>query len=255
MNPVRAISYSAPLLGLVGTCFGLLDSFRGAGMEKHAYLAMTTSLVGYALIPAAAGLIVTTPAIVVYNLLQTSLDSLNSEMLALSLNGVSLLAARARALRAGESQRDSSGYTTLLRPKFPLQRLISELLGPALAAAFGLVIVAWTAVANPYFSKGLEVRLLKPGASERTALLTINLMEETDASSRIVYLNTKKTRLEALGALLQEQSGPAACVRAQSNVPWADVAGAIDAAEGSGKEVILLTNTPGKKHKSAKKGK
>jgi biopolymer transport protein ExbB/TolQ len=253
MKPVRAISCSAPLLGLAGTCFGLLDAFRGAGMERHAYLAMTTSLAAYSLIPAAAGLIVAIPAVAVYNLLQTSLDNLNSEMLALSLNAVSLLATR--ALPAGESQRDSYGYTSFLTPKFPLQRRFSELLGPALATAFALVTVAWTALANPYLSKGLEVRLLNPGAPERaaTSLLTIELMEQTDASSRIVYLNTKKTRLDALGALLQEQKDPIAYVRAQSDVPWADVAEAIDAAEASGREVILLTNTPSKKHKSAKK--
>jgi biopolymer transport protein ExbB/TolQ len=255
MNPVRAIGYVAPLVGLAGTCFGLLDAFRGAGMEHYAYLAMTTSLAAYALIPAAAGLIVAIPAVAVDNLLQTSLDNLNSEMLALSLNAVSLLASRAQILNAAESQHDSSGYTTFLSPKFPLQRPFSELLGPALATAFALVTVSWTAIADPYLSKGLEVRLLNPNAPERavSSFLTIDLMEQTDASSRIVYLNKKKTRLEALGALLQEQRGPTACVRAQSDVPWADVAGAIDAAKGPGREVILLTNTPSKKHKSAKK--
>ena len=257
MNPVRAISYSAPLLGLAGTCFGLLGAFRGAGMERHAYLAMTTSLVAYALIPAAAGLIVAIPAVAVYNFLQTSLDNLKSEMLLLSLNAVGLLMARARALRAGESQRSSGGYTAHLTPKFPLHRPFSELLGPALATALALVIVAWTPLANPYLSKGLEVRLLNPGSPDpaATSLLTIELMEQTDASSRIVYLNTNKTRLEALGALLQERSGPVAWVRAQSNVPWADVVGAIEAAEGSGRKVFLLTNTTSKTHKSAKKRK
>jgi hypothetical protein len=250
MNPVRAVSYSAPLLGLVGSCFGLLDAFRGAGMERHAYLAMTTSLAAYALIPAASGLIVATPAVAVNNLLQTSLDNWNSEMLAFSLNAVSVVAAR--ALPTVESQRDSCGYTTFLKPKFPLQRRFSELVSAALATAFALVIVAWTPLANPYLSKGLEVRL---GAPERTAssLLMIELMEQTDAGSRIVYLNTKKTRLEALDALLHEQRGPTACVRAQSDVPWADVAGAIDAAKRSGRDVILLTNTPSKTHKSARK--
>jgi len=210
---------------------------------------MTTSLAGYALIPAAMGLIVATPAVAVYNLLQTSLDNWNSEMLAFSLNAVSLVAAR--ALHTGESQRDSCGYATFLKPKFPLQGRFSELVGAALATAFALVIVAWTPLANPYLSKGLEVRLGVP-EHDATSSLTIELMGQTDASSRIVYLNTKKTRLEELGALLEAQRGAAAYVRAQSGVPWADVVGAIDAAHGSGREVFLLPNKASKVHKLPK---
>ena len=46
---LKSIAFTLPYLGLVGTCFGIMSAFRGVGMEKHAALAMISSLVAAAL--------------------------------------------------------------------------------------------------------------------------------------------------------------------------------------------------------------
>ena len=77
---LKSISFVAPYLGLVGTCFGIMSAFRGIGMEKHAALAIMSSLVAAALITTAAGIIVAVPAICSYNYLRARLDMFENQM-------------------------------------------------------------------------------------------------------------------------------------------------------------------------------
>jgi len=125
---------------------------------------MTATLTVSALVPAAAGLIVAVPAVSIYNYLQGRFEALDTEMRIAALEATSHLASQPRLLNADEAQRESSGEppSRLIR-KFALQRPFSELLALPLAAVFGLAVVAFTVVANPYTAKGLHVRLLKPG--------------------------------------------------------------------------------------------
>src|SRR5260370_18511716 len=52
---LQSIAAAAPYLGLAGTCFGILDSFRGVGMQRDAAIAMfTTNLVASLLTTACA---------------------------------------------------------------------------------------------------------------------------------------------------------------------------------------------------------
>lgn len=55
---LKLVAITAPYLGLLGTCWGILSTFGGFAMEKHAYLAWMTSKVAAALIPCAAGTVV-----------------------------------------------------------------------------------------------------------------------------------------------------------------------------------------------------
>src|SRR5438094_1632921 len=77
---LKSIASIAPYLGLVGTCFGIMSAFWGIDMEKHAALAMMSSLVAAALVTTAAGIIVAVPATCSYNHLRTRLDLLENEI-------------------------------------------------------------------------------------------------------------------------------------------------------------------------------
>jgi len=214
---------------------------------------MTATLTVSALVPAAAGLIVAVPAVSIYNYLQGRFEALDTEMRIAALEATSHLASQPRLLNADEAQRESSGEppSRLIR-KFALQRPFSELLALPLAAVFGLAVVAFTVVANPYTAKGLHVRLLKPGEipvqTPSAENLTIRVLKENVAGSRTVYVNAKKTQLNGLEDILRSESRVAAkataYVQAEDNVPWGDVANAVDIAEELRANVVLLTLPP-----------
>jgi biopolymer transport protein ExbB/TolQ len=78
---LKAIASTAPYLGLAGTCVGILSAFGAAGMEKHAYLIMTTTKAAAAFVTTAAGILVAVPATCSYNHLRRRIDWLGSEYL------------------------------------------------------------------------------------------------------------------------------------------------------------------------------
>src|SRR5215469_6341749 len=45
---LKSISFTAPYLGLAGTCFGIMGIFRGIDMEIHAVRAMMTAIIAAA---------------------------------------------------------------------------------------------------------------------------------------------------------------------------------------------------------------
>jgi biopolymer transport protein ExbD len=63
-----------------------------------------------------------------------------------------------------------------------------------------------------------------------------------------VYVNSKESPWEELSSAIQGQferpGHPLVYVEAGNEVPWADVANAIDVAQGLQAEVVLLTTTP-----------
>lgn len=62
LGTLRSIASSAPFIGLLGTCSGILNAFRGAAMEKSAFIARTNSDMATALVTTAMGLLVAIPA-------------------------------------------------------------------------------------------------------------------------------------------------------------------------------------------------
>ena|SRR5260370_12007849 len=82
LGSLKAITSSAPYLGLAGTCVGIMSGlgFGGIAMEKNAALALISSRIVVALVTTAAGILVAVPAICSYNYLCTRKDLLESEV-------------------------------------------------------------------------------------------------------------------------------------------------------------------------------
>ena len=82
----RALSFLAttgnttPFIGLFGTVWGIMESFRSIGMKGSANLAVVAPGISEALIATAAGLAAAIPAVVAYNYFSQRTASLHSEM-------------------------------------------------------------------------------------------------------------------------------------------------------------------------------
>lgn len=125
---LKSIASTAPYLGLLGTCFGILNASgmgSGIAMEKYAALRLISSGIAGALITTAAGMLVTIPAICSYNYVCTRLNLLNSEKF------------------------DELQKSRFRADKFPLKKRLSQLPPFALIASTGLSILV--AVYTPFF--------------------------------------------------------------------------------------------------------
>ena len=92
----KALSFLAttgnttPFIGLFGTVWGIMESFRGIGLKGSASLAVVAPGISEALIATAAGLAAAIPAVVAYNyfnrkvmVLESEMDSFTSDFLSL----------------------------------------------------------------------------------------------------------------------------------------------------------------------------
>ena len=92
----RALSFLAttgnttPFIGLFGTVWGIMESFRGIGLKGSASLAVVAPGISEALIATAAGLAAAIPAVVAFNyfnnramLLRSEMDSFVSDFLSI----------------------------------------------------------------------------------------------------------------------------------------------------------------------------
>jgi biopolymer transport protein TolQ len=82
----RALSFLAttgnttPFIGLFGTVWGIMQSFRGIGLKGSANLAVVAPGISEALIATAAGLFAAIPAVVAFNYFNSKVMTLRSEM-------------------------------------------------------------------------------------------------------------------------------------------------------------------------------
>jgi len=82
----RAVSFlattgnTAPFIGLFGTVWGIMQSFRGIGLKGSANLAVVAPGISEALIATAAGLGAAIPAVVAFNYFTHKITALNAEM-------------------------------------------------------------------------------------------------------------------------------------------------------------------------------
>lgn len=75
LRTLKAITFSAPFLGLAGTSYGILAALSfGVAMEKNAFLRMISARIATTLVSAAAGILVAIPAILAHNFLRTRID-------------------------------------------------------------------------------------------------------------------------------------------------------------------------------------
>ena len=71
---------TAPFIGLFGTVWGIMESFRNIGMKGSASLAVVAPGISEALIATAAGLAAAIPAVVAFNYFNRKVVALTSEM-------------------------------------------------------------------------------------------------------------------------------------------------------------------------------
>ena len=71
---------TAPFIGLFGTVWGIMDSFRGIGLKGAANLAVVAPGISEALIATVAGLAAAIPAVVAYNYFNQNISALGAEM-------------------------------------------------------------------------------------------------------------------------------------------------------------------------------
>lgn len=82
----RALSFlattgnTAPFIGLFGTVWGIMESFRGIGLKGSANLAVVAPGISEALIATAAGLGAAIPAVVAFNYFSNRISGLRAEM-------------------------------------------------------------------------------------------------------------------------------------------------------------------------------
>ena len=74
MTLLGSIATTAPLAGLFGTVYGIMEAFSKIGREKTAALPVVAPSIGDALITTALGLFAAIPAVIVYNLLSRRLE-------------------------------------------------------------------------------------------------------------------------------------------------------------------------------------
>ncbi|HLA26601.1 MAG TPA: protein TolQ [Syntrophales bacterium] len=70
----------SPFIGLFGTVWGIMDTFRGIGAKGSATLAVVAPGISEALVATAAGLAAAIPAVVFYNYFQNSIKTMAIEM-------------------------------------------------------------------------------------------------------------------------------------------------------------------------------
>ena len=179
---LKSIASTAPYLGLLGTCFGILNApgiGSGFGMEKYTALRLMTSGLAAALITTAAGILVTIPAICAYNYVCTRLSLLESE------------------------ESDEIQKSRLQAEHFPLKKRFSQLPAFALIAAtcLSIFVAAYTPYFDPLRATGLAVDLASTrceyDGDDRLIVLHV-----TNASK--IFLNTEEEDWKNLAGRLSE---------------------------------------------------
>jgi biopolymer transport protein TolQ len=77
---LASISNASPFIGLFGTVWGIMDSFREIGLRGSANLATVAPGISQALIATAAGLFVAIPAVLFYNLFAGQITQASAQM-------------------------------------------------------------------------------------------------------------------------------------------------------------------------------
>jgi biopolymer transport protein ExbD len=224
---LRSIFSTAPYLGLLGTCFGIMDSF-GTGYSGSPWGFAIWSVRGTsaALLSTAAGILVAITATGTHNYLRTYLDSFEN----------------------------MPPTGCLQKTKFVLRPWLAAFPFPLIAVPFLAAPIAaymiFPAVDPP---KGLRVHLMAidaPGTRAPSLKpILIAVVSTKPNAVPIVYVNSKKTGWDELENTLQSElrvrpPNSIVYVHADSNVFWQHVMYVIDVAKGLHSEVVLLTIKP-----------
>jgi len=94
LNFLATTGNTAPFIGLFGTVWGIMESFRGIGMRGSASLAVVAPGISEALIATAAGLATAIPAVVAFNYFNNRVSDLSAEMEIFSSDFLSIVERR-----------------------------------------------------------------------------------------------------------------------------------------------------------------
>ena len=213
---LKAIASTAPYLGLASTCQGILSAFGAAGMEKHAYLVMTTTKVAAAFVTTAAGILVAVPATCSYNHLRRRIDLLESEVLNEEVEQ------RGRHFRAVR--------------RFPLTKRLSQLPAFAVIAApsLAILIAGYMTFASFHAPAGFGIELASTRCEDdgNNRLIVLHI---TNAGK--LFLNQEQADWNSLGGRLSEiysmREHRTLYLLADSGVPFQTVADALDTVESA----------------------
>jgi len=78
LSVLAMIASSSPYIGLFGTVWGIMNSFRGLAIVQQATLATVAPGISEALIATAMGLFAAIPAVIAYNRYAAKVEALNS---------------------------------------------------------------------------------------------------------------------------------------------------------------------------------
>jgi len=215
VGSLKSIALTAPYLGLVGTCVGILNAFGGVDMEKHAAMAMIATKIALALITTAAGIPVAVLATCSYNYLRTRIDLLEGEVF-------------------DEGQQRGRHFRGARR--FPPTKRFSELPAFGLLAASGLAIVitVYMTFASFHTSTGFYVELASARCEfdGEDKLIVLHL---TDAGK--LFLNQEQEDWNTLAGRLSEiysmRKYRTLYLLADPGVPFQTVAHALDAVDSA----------------------
>jgi biopolymer transport protein ExbD len=212
---LKSIALTAPYLGLVGTCVGILNAFGGVAMEKHTAMAMITTKISLALITTAAGIPVAVLATCSYNYLRTRIDLLEGEVF-------------------DEGQQRGRHFRGARR--FPPTKRFSELPAYGLLAAPGLAILiaGYMTFASFHTPTGFYVELAS-ARCEYDVVDRLIVLHITDAGK--LFLNQEQedwnNLADRLSGIYSMREYRTLYLLADSGVPFQTVAHALDTVESA----------------------
>jgi biopolymer transport protein ExbB len=107
LRALNGISTVSPLLGLLGTVFGMIQSFNTiAAADAMGRAELLAGGISVALLTTAAGLTVAIPALIAYLFFVGRVDALIMEIDALGQELVEIISAEAQAERTGRTKKN-----------------------------------------------------------------------------------------------------------------------------------------------------
>jgi biopolymer transport protein ExbB len=220
MGSLKSVAITAPYLGLVGTCEGILSAFGGIGMEKHAAMVMIETRIAVALIPTAVAIPVAVLATCSYNYLRTRIDLLEG-----------------KAFDEGLQR----GFYFRRARRFPRTKRFSEVpaFGLLAAPALAIAITGFMTFASFHTPTGFYVELASARCEDYDVVDKLVVLQITDTGQ--LFLNQEQedwNNLEVrLSQIYSMKEHRTLYLLADSELPFRTVADALDTVENASANV------------------
>jgi MotA/TolQ/ExbB proton channel family len=205
--------------------------FRAFIPSKIVFISGIALELSTALVATAAGLIVAIPAGVGYNVLRTRLEKLETSY--------------SSTLPDATPRCYGFAQTLPLRSRFSGFPAFALIGAPVLA-----ILIPMFALVDTRRAVGLPVRLLKIGVTDHgLPPIVVSVVSARRSGLSAIYVNSRETTWKELGNTIRNRLEVRphwiVYIEGANDVPWADMANAIDVARGLHAEVVLLTAPPG----------